>query len=392
MIKKGISFVFEIHLMRILIFHNLLWSQYKSVIFEKVADICNKNNDELLVLETTITESGREDLVNFDLDNYPYKFPVKLISTQPLQSISSWKVAYSWVKAIFQFKPDVINFTGYAEAAALPTLLLCKLLGIKTVMTIESVRNQSEHQNVLIYTIKSAIKSAIFKLTNAYFSYGLNSNQFLFRAGVAKNKILSFLNSFDKVKFKEQILLNTNHSKENIKPYLLYVGRLSEEKNLFELLDLMKELPYQLKMAGNGPLFKELASKIHVEKITNVDLLGTVAWNELANLYQHATCLVLVSKAETWGMVANEAQELGKPVICTEACGCANDLVIDGFNGLVISKLDDLQERNRIKDFLKDYPNRAGNLQQNSIKNSKIFDVNKLAQEMYQGFRTLTLN
>ncbi|MFL0161730.1 glycosyltransferase [Aquirufa salirivi] len=376
--------------MRILIFHNLLWSQYKSVVFEKVAEICVENNDELLVIETTITEAGREDLVDFDLSTYPYKFPVKLLSTKPLQHISPWQLGIEWIKVILQFKPNVINFTGYAEPAALPVLLLCKLLGIKTVMTIESVKSQSENQNGLTHLFKSIVKSAIFKVTDGYFSYGLNSNQFLFRAGIAKKKIFTFLNSFDKVKFRQQITENSSNMLDQIvEPYLLYVGRLSEEKNLFELIDLMKELPYTLKMAGNGPLLTDINKKIQQEKITNIHVLGTVAWTELANLYHQATCLVLVSTAETWGMVANEAQELGKPVICTEACGCANDLIVDGYNGLVIKQLSDLDERNRIKQFLKELPEKSEYYTDHSKRNSQIFGVEKLANEMYQGFQQL---
>ncbi|MCZ2472124.1 glycosyltransferase [Aquirufa ecclesiirivi] len=388
--KKGSSFVLEIQLMRILIFHNLLWSQYKSVVFEKVAEICVEKNDELLVIETTITEAGREDLVDFDLSTYPYKFPVKLLSTKPLQHISPWKLGFEWIKVIFEFKPNVINFTGYAEPAALPVLLLCKLLGIKTVMTIESVKSQSENQNGLTHLLKSIVKSAIFKVTDGFFSYGLNSNQFLFRAGIAKKKIFTFLNSFDKVKFRQQITENSSNLLDQIgEPYLLYVGRLSEEKNLFELIDLMKELPYTLKMAGNGPLLTDINKKIQQEKITNIHVLGTVAWTELADLYRQATCLILVSTAETWGMVANEAQELGKPVICTEACGCANDLILDGYNGLVIKQLSDLEERNRIKQFLKELPEKSEYYADHSKRSSQIFGVEKLANEMYQGFQQL---
>ncbi len=388
--KKGISFVLEIQFMRILIFHNLLWSQYKSVVFEKVAEICVEKNDELLVIETTITEAGREDLVDFDLSTYPYKFPVKLLSTKPLQHISPWKLGFEWIKVIFEFKPNVINFTGYAEPAALPVLLLCKLLGIKTVMTIESVKSQSENQNGLTHLLKSIVKSAIFKVTDGFFSYGLNSNQFLFRAGIAKKKIFTFLNSFDKVKFRQQITENSSNLLDQIgEPYLLYVGRLSEEKNLFELIDLMKELPYTLKMAGNGPLLTDINKKIQQEKITNIHVLGTVAWTELADLYRQATCLILVSTAETWGMVANEAQELGKPVICTEACGCANDLILDGYNGLVIKQLSDLEERNRIKQFLKELPEKSEYYADHSKRSSQIFGVEKLANEMYQGFQQL---
>ena len=52
--------------MKILILHNQLWSQYKSIIFENINNLCQKNGDELLVLQTSISEISRKDLIDFD--------------------------------------------------------------------------------------------------------------------------------------------------------------------------------------------------------------------------------------------------------------------------------------------------------------------------------------
>ena len=100
--------------MRILILHNLLWSQYKSVVFEKIAQTCSPD-DEVLVVQTAITEKGREDLVDFDVTSYAYQFPVKLLNRIPLQEVSPWKTMWDWIHNIREFKPDVINLTGYSE-------------------------------------------------------------------------------------------------------------------------------------------------------------------------------------------------------------------------------------------------------------------------------------
>lgn len=375
--------------MRILILHNLLWSQYKSVIFEKIAQTCSPS-DEVLVVQTAITEKGREDLVDFDLATYAYQFPVKLLNRIPLQQVSSWKTAWDWIKIILEFKPDVINLTGYNELGTLPVLVLAKLRGIKTVMTVESVQHISAHGNSLLHTFKSSYKKFLIKLCDGFFSYGLNTNTFLFQSGVPKRKILSYLNAFDKVAFLKT--LNWGQPKPHPKPYLLFVGRLSPEKNIPALMALMKQLPIDLLIAGNGPLYEELVAKKQREGIENVQLLGTVAWVNLANLYQDAEALMLVSTAETWGMVANEAQELGKPVICTAACGCANDLVIDGKNGLVLEDIVKAENIQRIQTFLKDLPKNQASIQAFSARNVQIFTVEQLASEMYQGFERLIPN
>lgn len=361
-----------------------MWSQYKSVIFEKIAQTCHPE-DEVLVVQTAITEKGREDLVDFDVSTYSYQFPVQLLNRIPLQQVSPWKTMWDWIKIIRTFRPDVINLTGYSELGTLPVLLLAKCLGIKTVMTVESVQHLSSQGNPLIHALKSSYKKFLIKLSDGFFSYGLNTNTFLFQLGVSKRKILSYLNAFDKVAFLKT--LSPQQSKPHPKPYLLFVGRLSPEKNLPALLDLMKQLPFDLLVVGNGPLYNELTHQ--AKSIDNVHLLGTVAWANLANLYQNAEALMLVSTAETWGMVANEAQELGKPVICTSACGCANDLVIDGKNGLVVSDITQRENIERIQAFLEKLPDSQAAIQAFSGHNSSIFTVDQLASEMYAGFQKL---
>lgn len=372
--------------MRILILHNLLWSQYKSVVFEKIAQTCAPE-DEVLVVQTAITEKGREDLVDFDVTNYAYQFPVRLLNRIPLQQVSPWKTTWDWIQIILAFKPDVINLTGYSEVGTLPVLLLSKCLGIKTIMTVESIENLSARGNALVNTLKTTYKRFLIRLCDGFFSYGLNTNKFLFQSGVGKRQILSYLNAFDKIAFHATLPAQPENPHD--KPYLLFVGRLSPEKNLPALFDLMKHLPMDLLVVGNGPQHDELSQKKQRESIDNVHLLGTVAWGNLANLYQHATALMLVSTAETWGMVANEAQELQKPVICTEACGCANDLVIDGQNGLVLSDITSLANIHKIQQFLADFPRQQAAIEGFSQRNSQIFSVGRLAAEMLSGFQHL---
>jgi glycosyltransferase involved in cell wall biosynthesis len=49
--------------------------------------------------------------------------------------------------------------------------------------------------------------------------------------------------------------------------------------------------------------------------------------------------LVLPSYSEPWGLVVNEAMACGMPVIVSEKCGCAPDLVQNGKNGISINPL-----------------------------------------------------
>ena len=52
------------------------------------------------------------------------------------------------------------------------------------------------------------------------------------------------------------------------------------------------------------------------------------------------TAFVHASASEQWGLVVNEAMAAGLPVIVSERCGCAPDLVREGVNGLTFDPCD----------------------------------------------------
>ena len=135
--------------MKILILHNQLWSQYKSIIFENINNLCHKNGDELLVLQTSISEISRKDLIDFDINSFNYHYNFILLNNKYLEFTNSINTTFKWLKYIFIYKPDVINLTGYSEPGTLLILLVSKFLNIKTIITNESVsQKQSEFFNL----------------------------------------------------------------------------------------------------------------------------------------------------------------------------------------------------------------------------------------------------
>lgn len=381
--------------MRILIFHNLLWAQYKSVIFEKIHATLDPKKDTLFVLQTAITENSRKDLVDFNLENFPYQYPFKLLNTKAFDHVSKWKTALDWTKEIMKFKPDVINLTGYFEPATLPILILAKIMGIKIVMTIESTDYRPKNENLWAQRIKSVYKSIIFACTSGYFSYGIKSNEYILKQGIPKSKILSFLNAIDQSKFSSK-LKNEKEliipSKQFKKVELIYVGRLSPEKNIFGLLNFMKvckDQPFHLTIVGDGPLKSQIEAEIKLHSLKNISLAGSVQWNELAAIYQKSSCLLLPSFFEPWGMVANEAQALGKPIICTTHCGCAHDMVISGYSGLVLSDFESKANIALAQKYLLALQENPQQTAEFSFRNSSIFNADRIAFEMIRGYKKL---
>ena len=120
----------------------------------------------------------------------------------------------------------------------------------------------------------------------------------------------------------------------------LFVGRLVPDKGVDVLAAAYRayraaaEDPWPLLVAGVGPLADELAG------LEGVEMLGFVQPPDLPAVFERAGCLVLPSRHEPWAVVVHEAVSAGLPVVCTRRCGAATRLVLDGYNGAVVSPDD----------------------------------------------------
>ncbi len=137
-------------------------------------------------------------------------------------------------------------------------------------------------------------------------------------------------------------------------PVLLYVGRLSREKNLTAILAgfaaASAEVPHAtLVIVGDGPARAELARNAPARCV----FTGTIIGDELATLYASADAFVFLSETETFGNVVVEAQASGLPAVVAER-GAASELVIDGTTGATVDPRDPDLVRRALVRLLRD--------------------------------------
>jgi glycosyltransferase involved in cell wall biosynthesis len=125
---------------------------------------------------------------------------------------------------------------------------------------------------------------------------------------------------------------------ENVEPpvILLYVGRISWEKNLHLLIQAYQRMDHQhchLVIVGNGPAFAEVQSKLQGVPVT---FTGYLAGEDLATAYASADIFAFPSYTETFGQVVLEAMASGLPVVGLEAEGVC-DLVRHEQSGLLLN-------------------------------------------------------
>lgn len=127
-------------------------------------------------------------------------------------------------------------------------------------------------------------------------------------------------------------------------PLLLYVGRLSAEKNLESLRSLLEAIPQaRLALVGDGPLRRKLQK--HFEGLP-VFFAGFLYSQELASAYASSDIFVMPSRTETLGLVVLEAMASGLPVVAARAGGIP-ELIKDEVTGYLVETERETIERVR---------------------------------------------
>ncbi|MDF2803889.1 MAG: 1,2-diacylglycerol 3-glucosyltransferase [Anaerocolumna sp.] len=119
---------------------------------------------------------------------------------------------------------------------------------------------------------------------------------------------------------------------------LLYVGRISKEKNIAEIIDAMpaymkKRPSVKFLIIGGGPEMDQLKEKVKEYDLTNqIIFTGPKPWDDIGLYYQLGDVFVSASQSETQGLTYIEAMAGGVPVVAKQD-KCLDDILEEGFNG-----------------------------------------------------------
>lgn len=169
-------------------------------------------------------------------------------------------------------------------------------------------------------TFKNAIKKFFLSLTTGAVVSGRPHKQLLERFGYQKKVIISggvgLIN-------KPSIRRSDTDAQDN-RANLVYVGRLSEEKNVGFVLDALEGVEgVEFHIVGDGPLKTSLMEKAPKNTLFH----GYLSNDKAQEMMASSDLLVLPSLSEPWGLVIDESVALGTPVLVSDKVGCSDDLV-----------------------------------------------------------------
>lgn len=265
------------------------------------------------------------------------------------EMIYSKRTKRKFKKILEDFKPDVVHVFGIFTHLSPSILEAAKERGIPVVMSCNdykhicpnyklfhhgklcekcrsgkfywAVLNKCCHESIA-YSTASAIEAYVHKTTGVVRK---NVDMFLFASDFMAKKTEEF---WGKGTFRWKKILNPIKIAPIVKKtggdnYILFFGRLIEEKGAKKLATAMKKLAgIKLIVAGDGPEKKEIERMLQENSIDNVEMVGEKWGAEMDRLISGCRLVVVPSRwHENFPYVIIQAFMAGKPVIAANRGG-----------------------------------------------------------------------
>lgn len=162
---------------------------------------------------------------------------------------------------------------------------------------------------------------------------GDRSWQYARRLGVPREKIWRGLYGIDD---RAWFPLLQERQQSSWPQSFLFVGRYASSKGIDILVTAYRQYrswvsyPWSLVCCGQGTLGNWLQNQPGLEN------RGFVQPSDMTDVWRQTGAFVLPSRFDPWPLALVEAAAAGLPVICTDACGSAVELIRPGYNGLIV--------------------------------------------------------
>ena len=245
--------------------------------------------------------------------------------------------------------PAVVCVNGWSLPGSIETLAWCASRRVPAVVMSESTANDSPRSRW-----KEAIKVRLLSFASALLVGGRLHAEYVLELRVPDVRIFQGYDAVDNLHFElgsdaargDGAAVRTRMKLPE--RYFLGCCRFEAKKNLSRLLEAYSMYrarlgadAWSLVLAGDGyerQALEALARSLGIEE--SVHFIGARSYIELPTVYGLASAFVHASTTEQWGLVVNEAAAAGLPLLVSERCGCAPELVRPGVTGLLFDPFD----------------------------------------------------
>ena len=193
-------------------------------------------------------------------------------------------------------------------------------------------------------------------------------------------------------------IFEINHYNLSNKINFIYVGRVSIEKNLDLLIDILYELNsknsqfnnFHMHIIGDGPYKNELFDKINDELINKITFYGSIEYSEIKYIYKNLDNRIFIqpSISETFGKTSMEACYSGIPIF-VKSCEI-HEILYKESNSFIFDNVNDF--KNQLMLFFKLSQNQKVQIINNAYNNAKKYNQNNIFYELKEFLIKLNQN
>ena len=252
--------------------------------------------------------------------------------------------------ALDRIRPDAVAVPGWSLPDALMALDWCRRNRRPSILMSESTAWDSARN-----PLAEALKSRVVDLCSSALVGGSPHKEYVMRLGMPEAAVWTGYDAVDNCHFDAgSEAWRQLHGRLPRVPSFLASARFIEKKNLELLIRAFAgyrkkqaeshpgSVIWNLVILGDGPMRPKLENAVRTLGLTEaVTLPGFIQYPELPSRYAAAQAFVHASTTEQWGLVVNEAMACRLPVLVSDRCGCAPDLVRQGVNGWTFDPADE---------------------------------------------------
>lgn len=243
---------------------------------------------------------------------------------------------------------DVLWTHGYSHPTNTRAIQAAHRLGIQVLLRGESTL-LSGTSNPVLRAVKNRFLEWCLPRCAGFLSIGTMNREYYRAHGVPDTRLFDMPYAVDNDFFRRRAVearpqrdvYRASLELEPGRPVILFAGKLLPHKGPMDLLEAYIRLapkpteepfPY-LVFAGSGVERDRLEKRANETGWRSIRFLGFQNQTELPRVFDLSDLFVLPSHFEPWGLIVNEVMNAAKPIIVSDAAGCAPDLVAPDENG-----------------------------------------------------------
>ena len=292
-------------------------------------------------------------------------------------------IPYDTITQLKQHDPDVV-ISGELGFRSLLAAIYCKKFKKPLILWI----TLSEHTETNKKGIRIVLRKYLLKSASALLCNGESGKRYVQSLGIEKPTF--------KVPYSSDYTIR-NEAKKTFNPIkrILFTGQLIKRKGVLEMIESLEKwalenptTKIELIVAGDGP------EKVHFNLLENtknvtVELLGTVPYEELKELYNKVDLYLFPTLADEWGVVVNEALSRGLPVIGSLYSQAVEELIQNEKNGWLFHPD---QQKEFVKTLNKAINTPDSKLQKMSVKGIEaiqLFTPEKISENVIEAIKSV---